>query len=99
MPIANLPVGEGPERQQTTNSGNGKPSSGDLACLNPVGCQPGDRQKQANERDVGIAIRHRLKAHLHQPDHRHQASQEPEPSDGKIPAIARADDQSGDEQQ
>jgi hypothetical protein len=65
----------------------------------PIGDQPGQHQKQAKERDVSVAIRHGLSAHLDQPDHRDKTAQEPEPSDGKIPPIARVEDPSSDEHQ
>ncbi|PYX89504.1 MAG: hypothetical protein DMG67_14925 [Acidobacteria bacterium] len=44
---------------------------------------PPDKQ-DAHHGDVGVPIRHRLAADLHQADHRHQSPQEIEPAHGKI---------------
>jgi len=42
---------------------------------------PDHEQEQADVGQVSVAIRHGLLAHLHQPDHRHQHAQEPQPAD------------------
>ncbi len=47
------------------------------------GRPPGDHDEQADQRNVGVPVRHRLVADLHQPDHRDEGSQVPVPSHGE----------------
>ena len=100
VPVMHLPIGKDPKQEDANHGGNGQPSLGDPVRACQVGDQPYDHYKQADERDVGIAIGHRLLTHLHQPDHRHQGAQEPEPSNREITLLARAqNDCSADQQQ
>ena len=58
------------------------------AAVTPAGAQirrrPGQQQIQADLRQIGVAIRPRLRAHLNNPNHRHQHDQIPQPADQKI---------------
>ena len=54
------------------------------AAVTPAGAQyrrPGQRQIQADLRQIGVAIRMGVIGHLHNPDHRDHHSQIPEPAD------------------
>ena len=101
VPIADLAISEGPEQQQTSYRGNGKPSDGEAVCFGPIRDEPRHHQKQANEWDIGVAICHGLRANLYQSNHGHEAAQKPEPSDGEIAAVASARDENerGDQNQ
>ena len=51
----------------------------------PTGRTPPRRsQVKADLGQIGVAIGHGLPAHLHQPDHRHQHAQVPEPADRQV---------------
>ena len=53
---------------------------------------PGDDDENADQRNIGIAVGHRLYAHLHQADHRHQRAQIPAPADEEEgPDFGKAD--------
>ena len=61
---------------------------------------PGDGKKQADQRHIGIAIGHCLRAHLQEPDYRQQGYQVPEPAHQEIGVpLPPADHQAGEDEQ
>ena len=56
---------------------------------------PRDRDEETHRRDVGVAVRHPLIAHLEQPDHGQQGEEVPEPADrdGRVPPRHERDDE------
>ena len=61
---------------------------------------PRRHDKNANQRNIGVAIRHELEPNLHQADHRHQRSQKPEPAHRQMRSRAPLrENRAGDRQQ
>ena len=70
------------ERGREADERNPRPraSRGDL------GCAPCDHDGEADRRNVRVAIRARLAADLHEPEHGHERPEVPAPADGEIRA-------------
>src|SRR5437870_9479947 len=51
-----------------------------------IASRPSDANRQSNDWNRGVAVRHRLGAHLDDPDDRQEGTDVPQPSDEKIRA-------------
>ena len=84
MPIGGLPPGDGRQRcahrRACRRIDRRPPSPGPRQVAQP----PGDRDKEADLRQVGVAVGAGLSAHLHQPDDGHQHADVPQPADQQV---------------
>ena len=63
--------------------GRGHAAQGDARAAprpHEVQSAPRHRDRETDERQIGVAVGHALRAHLHEPNHRNEHAQEPEPS-------------------
>ena len=52
--------------------------------LRQISDAPGQHDENSDRGQVGVAVGHGLRAHLHQPDHRDERAQEPEPAHHQV---------------
>ena len=71
-------------RRTTPAPRRGRRPNGDRARSPRLRNSPGQSDAQPDLRQVRVAVGHRLVAHLHQADHRHEHPQVPEPADQQI---------------
>ena len=89
LPVRYLPPrnhGQSGKHCHRTRSKNN--ASVPLLCKK-LSCAPGDDDKQPYERHVCIAVGHSLQPHLHQPNHRYERSEIPQPAYGEPSTAAK----------
>ena len=89
-PAVQLTARDNRQRQQDRDTDSPLPGGAMRRCSAKSRQQPADHEEQSDERQIGVAIGHRLHAHLHEADHGHQGSQEPQPPDQQV-AMASAE--------
>ena len=90
-PVADLNERHRGKRRQATQRRDGQQPRTKGAGRNEVGDQPHERDEQADQRKIRVAIGHLLATDLHETDHRDERPQKPAPSDEEIgqPTYAR----------
>ena len=91
-PVTDLSVGHECESGETRKGYSDRQQSGDLPARNHISGSPCERRRKPDHRDVHVAIRMCLESDRHQPDDRHEGSQEPEPATGEERSGARLPD-------
>src|SRR5260370_36025139 len=95
VPITELTITEASQNEDHEKGNTGAPHDSD-SMLGSHGIQdPHNGHKQTDKGEVSVPVRHWLRAHRYDPDHRDQSPQKPEPANRQIAPVAPAQHQGG----
>src|SRR5689334_21992110 len=94
LPVGGFAVTDYEESDDDQQRRACRKSAADLPFVSQRGSAPGDQNEQSNLRQISIAIRVRLAAHLDKPNHRYQNSEEPNPADEQKRIILSREEES-----